>query len=240
MHFINSLLSIRNKQRIKNFLRQVSYFKKGFLFKMGSVSEDKKYKCEVKKIRQPINSKESFNKVNNIIIAQKRINNLVLKPGDVFSFWHFVGFPSLKTGYLKSRVINNNAISEDVGGGICQLSGLVYYLALHSNLQIIERHNHSIDIYKEEERFTPLGSDATVYFGYKDLVFKNNQLINLQLKFEITENELIGIIYSEKEFQPFNVEFVTQIHTKEKHVTTIISKANYQYTSYNSVYNYKK
>ena len=39
-----------------------------------------------------------------------------------------------------------------------------------------------LPFYKEEERFTPLGSDATVYFGYKDLVFINNQAVSFQFK----------------------------------------------------------
>ena len=149
---------------------------------MGSISKSDKNIFEVKRIVQNLGTKESEKKQHNIRIAIQKINDLQLKSGQVFSFWHFVNFPTYKGGYLKSRAIQNNKILEEIGGGICQLSGLIYYLALHCNLEIIERHYHSIDIYKEEERFTPLGSDATVYFGYKDLVFINNQAVSFQFK----------------------------------------------------------
>jgi vancomycin resistance protein VanW len=81
-----------------------------------------------------------------------------------------------------------------VGGGLCQLSGIVYHTALLAGLTILERYNHTVDIYKEEDRFTPLGADATVVYGYKDLRFLNNTPVPLQLSFAFeTEAITCGI-----------------------------------------------
>lgn len=66
----------------------------------------------------------------------------------------------------------NHQVRTSIGGGLCQLSGLLYNLALLSGCKIIERFNHSIDAYGED-RYIPLGRDATVAHGKKNLRFKN-------------------------------------------------------------------
>lgn len=66
------------------------------------------------------------------------------------------------------------------GRGLCQLSGLIYYISLLAGLELIERHPHSLAIYDETTGFTPLGSEATVVYGYKDLRLRNNTDAPLQ------------------------------------------------------------
>jgi vancomycin resistance protein VanW len=58
---------------------------------------------------------------------------------------------------------------------LCQLSSIIYHTALRTGLDILERHPHSCDLYwgHDEQRYTPLGSDATVAYGYKDLRVRN-------------------------------------------------------------------
>ena len=84
---------------------------------MGSISKSDKNIFEVKRIVQNLGTKESEKKQHNIRIAIQKINDLQLKPGQVFSFWHFVNFPTYKGGYLKSRAIQNNKILEEIGIG---------------------------------------------------------------------------------------------------------------------------
>jgi hypothetical protein len=50
----------------------------------------------------------------------------------------------------------------------------VYHIGIIAGLDIIERYNHSVDIYTDDTRFAPLGTDATVVYGYKDLRIRNN------------------------------------------------------------------
>ena len=59
-----------------------------------------------------------------------------------------------------------------------------------AGLCIIERHSHSFDIYNEETRFTPLGSDATVVYGFKDLRIQNTSMQHLRFRFAIAQNQI--------------------------------------------------
>lgn len=141
---------------------------------------------------QQIIKKGTFhqNKIHNLRVVGNKINNLVIYPDEVFSFWKVVGKPSEKNNFKEGRNLIKNHISSDIGGGICQFSSILYYLALQSGLKILERFPHSIDIYKEEERFTPLGSDCTVVYGYKDLQIQNIFPFPVQLQCRITDDEL--------------------------------------------------
>ena len=49
------------------------------------------------------------------------------------------------------------------------MSGLIYYVSLMAGLEVLERHPHSRDIYDDQTRYAPLGADATVAYGFKDL-----------------------------------------------------------------------
>lgn len=108
------------------------------------------------------------NRVNNIRLASQKINGLVLKPGETFSFNKIVGKRDYNKGYKKAKVLVNGESNEGVGGGICQLSSTVYNAAVKSGMQIIERHTHSGEV-----GYIPRGQDAAVSYGYKDLKFKN-------------------------------------------------------------------
>ncbi len=129
-------------------------------------------------------------KVHNINTAIKIIESIHIMPNEIFSFSRAIGKPSKKKGFIPSRSIMGDKVEDSIGGGICQLSGLIYYISLIGNLGIIERYNHSVDIYNEETRFTPLGSDATVVYGYKDLKLKNTSKSPINFKFKIDDKYL--------------------------------------------------
>lgn len=129
-------------------------------------------------------------KVHNLKLAIQSIESVDIMPGEIFSFWKIVGNPSKRNGFIGSRSIINGQVTNSIGGGLCQLSGLVYYLSLKSGLEILERHNHSMDIYTEETRFTPLGSDATVVYAYKDLKIRNNLNAPIKFSFQLEEETI--------------------------------------------------
>lgn len=82
--------------------------------------------------------------------------------------WWAIRVPKRDTKNGRNLVAGK--IQGNYGGGLCQVSGLLYYIALATGLEILERHAHSIDIYAEEDRFAPLGADDTVVFGYKNFM----------------------------------------------------------------------
>tara|TARA_B110000902_G_C14164891_1_gene534576 strand:- start:153 stop:539 length:387 start_codon:yes stop_codon:yes gene_type:complete len=127
-----------------------------------------------------------------------------------------VGCPSKGNGFVESRSIVDGVLTATYGGGLCQLSGLIYYAAILANLEVIERYNHSKDIYTDETRFTPLGSDATVVYGFKDLKIKNNLKKPIRFSFLVDKNSLTIRINSDEvlikntiEFSPNNKNGVT-------------------------------
>jgi vancomycin resistance protein VanW len=152
-------------------------------------------------------------KRHNIELAINKINRLVILPGQIFSFWHLVKKPSEKNGFTASRSIIQQSISDSIGGGLCQLSGMIYYMAVQAGLTIIERHAHSMDIYTEAERFTPLGTDATVAYGYKDLRFLNPYSFPLCIEF-FNNNDTVEIkLHSQELINPFKMEFEMEKHS---------------------------
>lgn len=109
------------------------------------------------------------NRKENIKIASSKFNNLKLNPGDKISFNDVVGEITEETGFKSATVIVGGEYESGIGGGICQVSTTLYNSLILSDLEIIERHNHSRPI-----NYVDLGTDAAVASGYKDLKFKNN------------------------------------------------------------------
>lgn len=181
------------KRKVRQGLRRISDITHGY---SGKFSNGYRYNgtlYPVIHIQQHVHlTASSKNKLHNLQMAIKELDNASLRPGEIFSFWKLVGEPTIKKGYLPSRSLSGGNLEATVGGGLCQLSGLLYYLALQSGLRILERHAHSVDIYTEAERFTPLGSDATVTYGYKDLRFINTSAHVMHFNFSATNEMLYG------------------------------------------------
>jgi len=116
-------------------------------------------------------------------------------------------WPLTKGGYAKDRVVSSDRspfelatfirqkVSISVGGGLCQLFGVLYNLALLSGCRILERHPHSIDAYGED-RYIPLGRDATITYPWKDICFQNPYKIPLRLSLDIKPERAYGWIHS--------------------------------------------
>lgn len=177
------------KIRIKILLRILSDVRKGYAFKFAGkhvLSELAfPYALELSQEIKP--SETIVEKLFNIQTTSKKINTYVL-PGQIFSFWKIVGDP--KNNLKKSRSIINGKITNEIGGGVCQVSGIIYHISILAGMEIIERYNHSIDIYTEETRFAPLGTDSTVVYGYKDLRIKNVFPFPIQFTIDTTSDRI--------------------------------------------------
>lgn len=159
-------------------------------------------------ITQPINISEwAENKKHNLRIAISRFQDLPIYPNEMFSYWHYVGNPTEKAGYKVGINIIKNQLDFDYGGGLCQLSGLLYHLALTGGLGIVERHPHSADLYTDETRYTPLGADATTAYGYKDLRFKNTMKVPVCFRTRIEGNQLIGSLCAPEHLKEYELQF---------------------------------
>lgn len=133
-----------------------------------------------------------YNKVVNLKIAVPKVNHVTIYPGEAFSYWKLIGRPTKRKGYLKGMVLQNGTFRAGTGGGLCQLSNLIYWMTLHTPLTIIERHRHGYDVFPDSSRTQPFGSGATCFYNYGDLMIKNNTDQSFQLCIEVTESELKG------------------------------------------------
>jgi vancomycin resistance protein VanW len=152
----------------------------------------------------------SENKIHNLALAAKSVNDAVINPGQIFSFWALIGSPSQQRGYLEGRSLVNQQLQAEYGGGLCQLSGLLYHLALKAGLTILERHPHSVDLYTDETRFAPLGSDATVVYGYKDFRFLNSLPQPICVQIVVKKDFVTGQFCGEGAIAKYQVEFILQ------------------------------
>ena len=106
---------------------------------------------------------------HNVGFAASLINGTVLMPGETFSYNAEIGPVTLRAGFKNAGVIIGDKIEDGVGGGLCQVSSTLYQAALHSNMGITQRRNHSMAV-----AYLKPGMDAVVYGPYLDLKFKNN------------------------------------------------------------------
>lgn len=178
-------------------------------------------------ITQKINpSKTLAEKVNNVTVGANRIAKITLQPKQILSLWNVIGAPTTSNGFQESRAIVAGKLEMQSGGGLCQLSGIVYHLALLGGLEILERHNHSVDIYTEEERFTPLGSDATVVYGYKDLRVKNSKPYPISFQITVDNTQAVGKLLSAQPITPQKVLFQREDYPTGIRVKTILEEGN--------------
>lgn len=140
------------------------------------------------------------NKVTNINLAIKTIDGTVIAPGQIFSFWHHVGKTTVKKGYIEGMQLSQGKVIRGIGGGICQLANLLYWMALHTPLQVIERYHHSFDPFPDEHRVLPFGSGASVFYNYVDLQFYNPTDQAFQIRVWPTDKLLKGSIQTNKEW----------------------------------------
>lgn len=135
-------------------------------------------------------------KIMNLQQAIKRINGLVIQPGQVFSFWTSIGRPTYRAGYVDGMLLANGRVVEGLGGGLCQLSNFLYWIFLHAPIKTVERHHHSMDVFPDSGRTLPFGGGATVLYNFIDLQLQNIGKEPLQLKIWLTETHLKGQILS--------------------------------------------
>lgn len=139
------------------------------------------------------------NKVINLSIAIKHINGMIIRPGETFSYWKTIGKPTAKKGYVEGMVLHYGKFKPGVGGGLCQLSNMLYWMVLHTPLTVTERHRHAFDCFPDVKRNQPFGSGATCVYNYRDLQFKNNTDETYQIKLSIEGSYLKGAILSDRE-----------------------------------------
>lgn len=155
-----------------------------------------------------------YNKVENLKIALKKIDGVLIKPGETFSYWKSIGKPTAAKGYKDGMVLYYGKYKTGTGGGLCQLSNLIYWMVLHSPLTVTERHRHSFDVFPDLNRTQPFGSGATCVYNYRDLQVKNETEEMYQIDIKIEGDYLVGEIRSS------SLKYLTyELYEKEHEIT---------------------
>jgi len=159
----------------------------------------KRHKSFLLRPLRDVDMQLQHNKVVNLKLALQRINTVVIQPGEVFSFWRLVGNPTSRKGYLPGLVLNQGKIEAGIGGGLCQLGNLLFWMVVHSPLTIKERHRHGFDVFPDVNRTLPFGSGATLSYNYIDFAVENKTDQVFQFLLWLDEEYLCGEIRSERE-----------------------------------------
>ena len=116
------------------------------------------------------------NRAHNVELATKKINGIIIRPGETFSYNKTVGSRTIEAGWKEGTAYIAGKVVPSVGGGVCQVSSTLYNTALLANLEITERTNHTFTV-----DYVAASRDATVYYGSLDFCFKNTRTYPIKI-----------------------------------------------------------
>lgn len=161
-------------------------------------------------------------KRHNLRLAADALQRTCIASGEVFSFSRIVGPPIASRGFRAGRTLVGGEVAASIGGGLCQLSGLLYIAALECGLEIVERHPHSLDIYTDATRFAPLGADATVVYGHRDLRFRNTLGAPIGFTCGVDVGQVTLALCAPRPLARRSIAFVAEPHSSHTFVTTMV------------------
>lgn len=145
------------------------------------------------------------NRSTNLEIAASKLNNVILLPGETFSYNQTVGERTISNGFKEASIYTSRGVEYGLGGGICQVSSTLYNAVLEANLDIVERKNHRYAV-----TYVPNGRDATVAYGSIDFKFKNSRSYPIKL-IASAKNGVVSIsVKGIKEEVEYNVTVTTK------------------------------
>ncbi len=139
------------------------------------------------------------NKAVNLSIAVPKVNGVVIRPGETFSFWRLVGRTARAKGYKEGLTIAAGRTCKGIGGGMCQFTNLLHWMALHSPLDIVEHHHHDrYDLFPDCGRQIPFGMGTSIVYNYLDYQLRNNTDTSFQFLVHTSDTHLCGELRADK------------------------------------------
>lgn len=129
----------------------------------------------------------------NIRLAVHSIDGTVLSPGETFSLNQAVGPRTQARGYRTAPVFMDAEKVPGIGGGVSQVTGTLFNAAALAGLRIVEVNPHSRPV-----AYIPVGRDATVALGSKDLKFKNDTGAPVYIAYHFDGRRLRATLYGRK------------------------------------------
>ncbi len=139
------------------------------------------------------------NKVHNLKLAAAVLDGMLIRPGETFSFCRAIRRADHRVPYKDGLTVVDGKLTAAPGGGLCQLSNLLFWLFLHAPLTVVERHGHGTRDFPDPDGGMPLGVDATISEGWLDLKVKNETADTFQLRLSFDPEHLTGRLLSSAE-----------------------------------------
>ena len=159
--------------------------------------------------------KSNNQRLHNVEKSAKVTSDILLMPGQVFSYNSYTGKTNSKNGYQEAPVIINGKLEQSAGGGVCQTSSTIFNTALLSGMDIVSVTNHSSSL-----TYVPLGRDATVNDEGLDFKFKNTFDHPVYIKNTVQNKQLTCTIYGNSgDKKNININVENKAKADEKDAT---------------------
>ena len=167
-----------------------------------------------------VNMQLQENKATNLALAVQHIDGLLIRPGETFSVWKQVGRTTQRKGYKEGLTIAKGKPSQGIGGGLCQLSNLIHWLVLHSDLTITEHHHHDgLDLFPDYGRQIPFGTGTSISYNYIDYRVRNDTANTYQLRLHVDGEYLCGELHAAESLpHTFHIHAENEYFSREQGV----------------------
>ena len=187
------LLPLRKKQRKLFFYIKMKFDSNHYAINQkDELLEQNIYQREEAMVNEAsgYDIKYQYNKIHNLKLAAQVLNGLIIKPNETFSFWQVIRHADKKTPFKNGLILVNEKITEDYGGGLCQLSNLLYRAFLHSDLTIVERAEHAVESFASQGNEV-YGINAAISEGWLDLKVRNDTEATFQIAVDFPDETII-------------------------------------------------
>ncbi len=130
-------------------------------------------------------SSSAEGRATNVRLSAEKINEVIVNPGEVFSYNDVVGKRTAERGFKTAGAYAGGKVVQEIGGGICQTSSTLYCAVLYANLEIVARDCHMFAV-----GYVPWGLDATVSWGGPEFKFRNNREFPIKVVSKVEGRQL--------------------------------------------------
>lgn len=183
------------------------------------VTEPKGKKEDLEKVKDVLGTYTTSYKTSgssrsaNVSNGCELINGTTVYPGEEFSTYKAVSPFSEDNGYHMAGSYLNGMVVESLGGGICQVSTTLYNTVLRAEMEVTERHNHSMEV----SYVDPSADAAIAESAGKDFRFVNNTEYPIYIEGYTADKTITFTIYGVESRDPGRkISFESEILSETK------------------------
>ncbi len=200
--------------RINKFLNETWDYKDGQVELVVIVDEPRIKETDLTSIQDELGSFYTVagggTRLQNLKRAAYLLNGTIVMPGEEISVEALTKPYTIKNGYVEGSAYENGQVVTSIGGGLCQVSTTLYNALLYSEVEIVQRYAHSMQVH-----YVKPSKDAAIAEGLKDLRFKNNYDDPILIEGYVDSSNYLHFYIYGKETRPKNREIEFESETLE-------------------------